>query len=226
MDPLETMPIRNREEERAPQRSPGGGWDIPPNAGRTYPPEILTRAEVLALIRCCSHRAPTGLRNRALIATLYRAGIRISEALSLHHKDLDGEAGTIRILYGKGGKARTVAIDPGGILVVQQWVDERACLGLPQSAPLFCTLRGGPVSSSYVRHLLPRLARRAGIEKRVHPHAFRHTHAAELAREGVPVNVIQAQLGHSSLATTSRYLAHIAPADLIRAVADRDPWTP
>jgi integrase/recombinase XerD len=64
---------------------------------------------------------------------------------------------------------------------------------------------------------MPRLARRAGIEKRVHPHGLRHTHAAELALEGQPMNLIQAQLGHSSLATTSRYLAHIAPAELVHA---------
>jgi site-specific recombinase XerD len=55
----------------------------------------------------------------------------------------------------------------------------------------------------------------AGLEKRVHPHGLRHTHAAELAREGVPINVIRDQLGHSSLAVTDRYLRDVAPADLI-----------
>ena len=72
-----------------------------------------------------------------------------------------------------------------------------------------------------MRALMPRLARRAGIEKRVHAHGLRHTHAAELALEGQPMNLIQAQLGHSSLATTSRYLAHIAPAQLIEAMRVR-----
>jgi hypothetical protein len=62
---------------------------------------------------------------------------------------------------------------------------------------------------------MPRLAAKANIEKRVHAHGLRHTHASELAREGVPMNVIQAQLGHSNLGTTSRYLAHIAPAEVI-----------
>jgi integrase len=67
-----------------------------------------------------------------------------------------------------------------------------------------------------------RLAAKAGIEKRVHPHGLRHTHAAELAREGVPMNVIQAQLGHSSLATTSRYLAHVAPQHVVEAMKARE----
>lgn len=82
-------------------------------------------------------------------------------------------------------------------------------------------LQGQPVHSAYVRALLPRLARRAGIDKRVHAHGLRHTHAAELALEGKPMNLIQAQLGHASLATTSSYLAHIAPAQLIEAMRAR-----
>jgi integrase/recombinase XerD len=69
--------------------------------------------------------------------------------------------------------------------------------------------------------LLPRLAVKEGIEKRVHPHGLRHTHAAELAAEAVPLNLVQAQLGHSSLATTDRYLRHIAPAQLIEAMRAR-----
>ncbi len=77
------------------------------------------------------------------------------------------------------------------------------------------------MASAYGRVLCTRLARRAGIDKRVHPHGLRHTRAAELAFEGVPMNVVQAQLGHSSLATTSRYLAHIAPAELVKAMQAR-----
>jgi len=65
------------------------------------------------------------------------------------------------------------------------------------------------------------LASKAGIEKRVHPHGLRHAHAAELAAEGLPPNLIQLQLGHSSLATTDRYLRHIAPAELVRAMQSR-----
>ncbi len=88
-----------------------------------------------------------------------------------------------------------------------------------------CTLKGRPVQTAYVRGLLPRLAARAGIEKRVHPHGLRHTHAAELMREGVPVNVISRQLGHSSIATTARYLDHIQPQEVIEAMQRRE-WSP
>jgi site-specific recombinase XerD len=193
----------------------------PANAGRRFPAEILTPDEVRALIRACSSRAPTGIRNRALLVLLYRGGLRITEALRLHPKDLDRAAGTVTVLRGKGDKRRTIGLDPGAFALVERWLEARAKQRISARAPLLCTLHGKPLASAYVRALMPRLARRAGIEKRVHAHGLRHTHAAELAREGVPMNVVQAQLGHSSLATTSRYLAHIAPAQLIEAMRSR-----
>jgi len=196
----------------------------PPNKGRKYPAEVLTDDEVQRLIRACSKRAPTGIRNRALIVMMYRGGLRIAEALSLSPKDLDAERGTVRVLRGKGQKARTVGLDAGAFAVVDRWLDVRRQKGINGRAPLFCTLQGQAIKAPYVRALLPRLAKKAGIEKRVHPHGLRHTHAAQLAAEGVPLNVIQAQLGHSNAATTSRYLQHIAPQQLIEAMRKRD-WS-
>lgn len=193
----------------------------PANAGRTYPAEILTAAEARALIAACSRRAPTGVRNRALIAVLYRGGLRVSEALALRPKDIDAAAGTITVLHGKGDRRRTIGLDDGAFEVVVRWLERRDALGLTGRHPLFCTLGGAPLKGSYVRTLLPRLARKAGIEKRVHAHGLRHSHAAELAAEGHPVNLIQAQLGHTSLSTTDRYLRHIAPRQLVDAMRSR-----
>ena len=193
----------------------------PANKGRRLPPEVLTAAEVAALLRACSNRAPTGVRNRALIPLIYRGGLRVGEALALRPKDLDRVAGLVRILHGKGDRARTIGLDPQAFAVLERWLDRRAARGINGHAPIFCTLKGEPVSSSYVRVLLPRLAKKAGIVKRVHPHGLRHTHAAELAREGVPARLIQEQLGHSSLATTDAHLRKIAPQDLIDAMQKR-----
>jgi len=184
------------------------------DTGHKQPAEILTRDEVAALARQCSVRAPTGLRNRALIAVMYRAGLRLDEALALKPADIDPRQGTVRVLHGKKDKDRTVSLDDGGMAIVQQWMTRRATLGL-RNGLLFCTLDGKTVQPQYVRNLMKRLARKAGIEKRVHPHGLRHTHAAELAHEGWPMNLIQQQLGHSSLLTTDVYLRHIAPAELI-----------
>ncbi len=196
----------------------------PANKGRSYPVEVLTDDEVKALIRACSNRAPTGIRNRALIVVLYRGGLRLGEALALQAKDVDPDAGTLTVLHGKGDRRRTVGIDPGAMAIVMRWVDVRRTVDVSPRGRLFCTLAGRPLFPSYVRTLLPRLADRAGIEKRVHPHGLRHTHAYELMMEGVPVPIIQHQLGHTSLATTDRYLRHIAPADVIDAMQQRD-WS-
>ncbi len=193
----------------------------PANKGVKYPAEVPTPAEVASLMRACSRRAPTGVRNRALITTLYRAGLRCQEALELRLRDVDRDAGTIRIRRGKGGKARTVGIDPAAVAVLERWIDVRRGLGL-NGGTLFSTLAGGPLATSYVRALLPRLARRAGIARRINPHAFRHAHAVELAREGLSVVHIQRQLGHSTLATTTRYLAGLSPEETIRAIRKRE----
>ncbi len=115
-----------------------------------------------------------------------------------------------------------VGIDPEAMALISRWIDKRRNLDVPARAPLFCTLKGGSLHQSYVRTLLPRLATKAGIDKRVHPHALRHTHAFEVMMEGVPVPIIQQQLGHASLETTSRYLNHLAPRDLIDRMQSRD----
>ena len=182
------------------------GHKRPWNKGRRLPPEVLTRDEVNALMRACSKRAPTGIRNRALIAVLYRGMLRVSEALLLKPKDLDRRAGTIRVLRGKGGRARTIGLDDGAWAILELWLKCREGLGLSGRHPVFCTLRGGPLSTSYCRGLFTRLGQRAGIEKRVHPHGLGHTGAAELRVEGTDIAVIARQLRHASIATTSGYL--------------------
>jgi integrase/recombinase XerD len=194
---------------------------IPANKGRTFPAEILTPDEVRGLLRACSTRAPSGVRNRALITLLYRGGLRLGEALALMPKDLDPQQGTITVLHGKGDRRRTVGLDPEAMALVLRWADRRKSLGVDGRHRLLCTLEGRPLKPSYVRTLLPRLAAKAGISKRCHPHGLRHTMAYELMMEGIPVPIIMRQLGHASLATTQRYLDHIAPRDLIEAMQAR-----
>jgi site-specific recombinase XerD len=188
---------------------------------RRLPPEVLTDAEVCGLMRACSRHAPTGARNRALIALLYRTGLRISEALSLYPKDLDLADGSVRVLNGKGGRSRTVGLDPGAAAIIERWLEVRANLGLGGREPVFCTLHGHAMAAAYVRVMFKRLAARAGIEKRVHAHGLRHTHAAQLRAEGVDIAIISRQLGHASITTTARYLDHIAPTAVIDAMRRR-----
>jgi site-specific recombinase XerD len=181
------------------------------NKGRKFPPEPLTKQEVLGLLNACSRRAPTGIRDRALIVLLWRGQLRIAEALALKAADFDPDACTVRVLAGKGKKSRVVVVDRQAAEVVTTWLERRKKLGLNGHRPIFCTLGGQAVSAPQVRQMLVRRARKAGIEKRVHPHGLRHTGASELASEGVALLDIMQQLGHESAQTTNRYLHLLDP---------------
>ncbi len=157
-----------------------------------------------------------------MLALGWRGGLRLGEVLALFPKDLDREAGTVNVLRGKGGKQRTVGLDPAAFALVERWLDRRRDLGLNGRQPIICTLKGEPLLQSYVRALMGRLGRKANIEKRVHFHGLRHSHARELASENTPINVIQQQLGHQNLATTHVYLCKIAPQQVIETMQARD----
>jgi site-specific recombinase XerD len=189
----------------------------PPDKGRKYPAEVLTAEEVQALIGSCSARSASGIRNRALIALLYRSGLRVSEIVALRPADIDLRRHSVRVLHGKGGKATTRGFHPSGDDALARWIDTRKALGI-RGGTLFCALAGGAVSGQYVRNALHRLGRQAGVDKRVHPHGLRHTFAVELERAGVPVSQISRLLGHSSIAVTSRYLDHLSNAAAIEAL--------
>ena len=183
------------------------------NKGCKLPTEPLTRDEVVALMNACSKRAPSGKRDRALICILWRGQLRISEALSLKPSDFDSNKCQIRILQGKGRKSRVVVIDEQACAELQAWLSERSKLpGVNGHKPIFCTLRGGRIDSAQIREKFPKLGKKAGIAKRVHAHGLRHTGASELVEEGISLTDIQGQLGHSSAATTDRYLHSLNPA--------------
>jgi len=185
---------------------------------KKYPAEHYTRAECLAMLDACP-RTWYGQRNRALIVVLWRSGLRIAEALALREKDIDFGAQTIRVLHGKKDKARTVGMDEHEVREVQEWIGLRG----PQAsdAPVFCTRRGNLIPQSYIRALLPELALRVGVYKRVHAHGFRHTYAVDLMREGIRVRDIQVLLGHANLGITSVYLASLSPEEALDAVRGR-----
>jgi len=187
---------------------------------RTYPPEPLDHDEVMRLLEVCGDDL-LGLRDRALVAVMYRAGLRVSEALALLPKDIDPARRSVRVLRGKGGRSRTIGLDAGALAIVGEWLVARREQGIAEGTPLICTHLGGPISAGYARRLLAGLGRRAGIAKRVHPHGLRHTHAAELRAEGIDIGIISKQLGHRSIATTVRYLDHIAPWAVVETVGSR-----
>jgi site-specific recombinase XerD len=163
-----------------------------------------------------------GQRLRALIIVLWRAGLRIHEALALTEADLDPRRGSLLVRRGKGGRRREVGMDVWAWEQLQPWV--RVRLELPVG-PLFCVIngatRGRPWSSAAARADLRTTAARAGVRRRFAAHQLRHAHAVEMAHEGVPLIVIQRQLGHSNLGITSIYLQGIDNAEIIDTVHSR-----
>ncbi len=194
---------------------------------RKRPIEPLIPAEVGLLIQAASNRGPAGIRNRALIAVLYYSGLRLAEALALLPKDVDLEAGEINVRCGKGGKQRLAGLNAEAQAHLSRWMEKRRQLGINGRQPVFVTFSkvGGkrrirPVSPRYVQIMLKRLAARAGVAKRSHPHGLRHSHAVHLLRRGVPLPHIQRQLGHASLATTGNYLDGIGAGEHVEAIRD------
>jgi site-specific recombinase XerD len=207
---------------RSPATMPGYHAGRPPrNKGMCYPADPPTVDEIVAVMR---HAADDrhGWRARAIIVVLWRAGLRVQEALALAEHDLDHRRGSILVRRGKGGRRREVGMDEWGWEQLRPWLMARATL---PAGPLFCIIdgstRGRPWSGSGVRAEFRRLAAEAEVRHRFAPHQLRHAHALELAREGVPLNIIQRQLGDASLGTTSVCLQGIDPEEIITAVRTR-----
>jgi len=191
-------------------------------------PVILSKAEVKALLE-----APKSLGERAILATMYGAGLRVSEVVNLKVSDLDRERKVIHVRGGKGHKDRQVMFSDSLREVLAAWWRWRRPKDwlFPGEKP------GKPVSRETVHRMCKTAARLAGIGKRVHPHALRHAFATHLLDDGVSLPVIQALLGHLNLKTTARYL-HVSDValrsaksplemlgslDLIRATKDIPP---
>jgi site-specific recombinase XerD len=213
---------------RSPATMPEFHAGRPPrNKGLRYPADPPKVEEIVAVMRAAGDGAH-GRRLRGLIVILWRTGLRIQEALNLAEGDLDHRRGALLVRRGKGGRRREVGMDQWGWDELHPWLELRAELPV---GPLFCVIngstRGRHWSSAAARADMRRTAVAAGVRRRFAPHQLRHAHAVELAREGVPLIVIQRQLGHSNLGITSIYLQGIDNAEIIETVhARRAPMIP
>jgi integrase len=174
------------------------------NKGMRYPADPPTIQEIVTVMRCAGDGVH-GRRLRGLIVVLWRAGLRICEALALAEADLDSRRGSLLVRRGgKGGWRREVGRDDWAWEQLEPWLQARVELPV---GPLFCIVngptRGRPWTAGAARTELRRVAREAGVRRRFAPHQLRHAHAVEMAREGVPLIVIQRQLGHTNLGITS-----------------------
>ena len=195
----------------------------PTNRGRHFPADPPRTEEIIAVMRGCGETAH-GIRARALIVVLWRAGLRIQEALDLNELDLDRGRGSVLVRRGKGGRRREIGMDDWGFEQLEPWLRLRRTMPV---GPLFCVLSGTslgrPWTPPAARTTLRRYAARAGVRRRFAPHQLRHAHAIELAHEGIPLNVIQRQLGHRNLDVTFIYLQGIDPDESLRPLMPTEP---
>lgn len=219
---VERMPIDTRELPAMSDGTPLPSTRAVP--GAEHGENLLTTEEARALIRAASNRAPTGVRNRALIALMYRSGLRPGEALAVLPTALDLERGTIAVPARKGGTGRVAALDSYTIELITRWLVRRERLGATDDGPLICTLAGQTIKAAYVRELLPRLARKAGITKRVHPLGLRYACAAEMHREGHAPTLIESHLGVSVSGSARRYTRAYTLDEVVAAIRRRE-WS-
>lgn len=176
------------------------------------PPEVLTADEADAILKQPNRRALTGLRNRAMLELMYRAGLRVSEVVNLKPQHVRLGKARVEVRNSKGGKGRNVHLRQSTVEILEQWIASR-----PKSDWFFssCYERGGiasgraagaQLSVQYVQAMVKRYARRAGVERRVTPHVFRHTAATDWLADGFTIREVQSLLGHADLGSTQVYL--------------------
>ena len=170
-------------------------------------PRPLTVDEVTKLVAAPGDDGgPVTLRDRAILETLYGAGLRISELVGLDVDDIDLEEGSVRAI-GKGSKQRVVPLGRYGVRAVEGYlVRGRPSLAAARTGgALFLNQRGGRLTRQGCTNIIKAMAKRAGIRKRVTPHMLRHSFATHLLEGGADVRVVQELLGHASVATTQIY---------------------
>jgi site-specific recombinase XerD len=220
---MESTPLLDcAGRHRSPATLPSFHQALPPrNKGMRYPPDPPTIEEIVAVMRAADDR-PEVVRLRGIIVVLWRAGLRISEALALNETDLDPDRGSVLVRRGKNGKRREVGMDRWAWSHLDPWLQLRKELPVGR---LFCIVRGPTrgraCTSAGIRAQLHHTAAIAGVRRRFAPHQLRHAHAVEMSREGISLLVIQRQLGHADLAITSRYLRGIDNTEIIAAVHER-----
>ena len=184
-------------------------------------PHCLTTDEIQRLLEAPSSRRPLGLRDRAILETMYSAGMRVGELVALRDQDLDLESGLARV-RGKGRKERLSHLGSYAIKALRQWLSVRQ-LAAPDAAgggaPVFTNRFGRRLTTRSVGRMLEKLLAETGLDQRTTPHTLRHSFATHLLDRGADIRSVQELLGHKSLVTTQIY-THVSTAGL-RAAYER-----
>ena len=170
-------------------------------------PDILSFGEIEKIIGEIDQSKPEGGRNKAMLETLYSCGLRVSELINLQISCLYFDDGFVRVI-GKGDKERLVPIGSEAIKYIQLYKENsRVHVSLQKGSDdiLFVNKRGGKLSRIMIFYIIKDLAKKAGINKNISPHTFRHSFATHLVEGGADLRAVQEMLGHESITTTEIY---------------------
>ncbi len=175
-------------------------------------PDSLAESAVDALLQAPDVNDTLGLRDKAMLETLYATGLRVSELIGLTLTQLRPDMGLVQIV-GKGNKERVVPLGEEALYWLQQYLQQARGLLLgsrPAAAAVFLTARGEPMTRQAFWYLVKRHAQLAGIPvSRISPHSLRHAFATHLLNHGADLRVVQLLLGHADISTTQIY-THVA----------------
>jgi integrase/recombinase XerD len=176
-----------------------------PKAGR-YLPSVLTQDEVFRILDGVNLKRRGGIRDRAMLETLYATGMRVSELTAFTQEQILSTEGLVRI-FGKGSKERLVPIGDVALKWIEEYTTaERPFFSRPHSdSTVFLNVRGNRLSRMAIWKITRRYVLEAGIKKSVSPHTFRHSFATHLLEGGADLRAVQEMLGHSSIVTTEIY---------------------
>lgn len=194
--------------EKLVEANPAELIELPKKAQKL--PEVLNPAEVSKILDIPNRETDAGIRNAAILETLYATGMRVSELINLELDNLIFEIGFIRVI-GKGNKERLVPVGEMAQSALEHYIEivrpKFQSDKNPQKAKnkIFLSQRGNPLSRMSIWNIVTDAAERAGIEKNVYPHIFRHSFATHLLEGGADLRAVQEMLGHSSIITTEIY---------------------
>ena len=184
-----------------------------------YLPNCLTEEEVEALLNAPDLSTPSGLRDKAMLETMYSSGLRVSELLVLERGQVNLSKGVITV-FGKGAKERKVPIADYAIEYIQEYIKEvRNKSEFKSSKYLFLSKKGEPISRVYFFKQVKKYSELAGIETNVSPHTLRHSFATHLLNHGAQLRIVQSMLGHTNIATTQIY-THVS-SDKLKSDYDK-----
>lgn len=187
-------------------------------------PHFLSSDEVGRLLDAPPGNQPLGLRDRAILETLYSAGLRVSELTGLSDEDLDLSAGVVRV-HGKGRRERLAPIGSFAVRALRRWLQVRQLSPRAPTggaAPIFVNRFGRRLTTRSVARMLEKYIRQTGLDSRTTPHTLRHCFATHLLDQGAEIRSVQELLGHKSLVTTQIY-THVSTAGLRAAYEKAHP---